>query len=277
MTDSGKSIRLHRILDADTHKGVVVAFDHGLMLGPIPGISPPRERIGMFLEGGADAVLLSPGVLRAGAEVFAGKKAGVIVRLDWTNMWRDPKLLGFAEGSSCAIALVEDAVRWGADAVLTYLFVGLTEAASEAEEVRRNAEVNRACERLGMVHIIEPMARGSRVQRANSKEFVALHTRMAGELGADLIKTDFLDQESDTVEVVSTSLVPVLLAGGPKISESSALGVIERSVRAGAAGIVFGRNVFQAADPVAFLRDTRRVIHGATETHPAGGGAVEAR
>src|SRR5215469_14337158 len=148
MTDSGKSIRLHRILDADTHKGVVVAFDHGLMLGPIPGISPPRERIGMFLEGGADAVLLSPGVLRVSADVFAGKKAGVIVRLDWTNMWRDPKLLGFAEGSSCAIAMVEDAVRWGADAVLTYLFVGLTEAASEAEEVRRNAEVNRACERL---------------------------------------------------------------------------------------------------------------------------------
>jgi fructose-bisphosphate aldolase, class I len=263
MSNSGKSLRLHRILDVSTRKGVVVAFDHGLMLGPIPGISPPRERLGMFLDGGADAVLMSPGVLRANADVFAGRRTGIIVRLDWTNMWRDPKLLGFEEGRSCSIALVEDAVRWGADAVLTYLFVGLADAACEAEEVRRNAEVNRACERFGMVHIIEPMARGSRVERTNSKEFVALHTRMAGELGADLIKTDFLDQESDTTEVVSTSLVPVLLAGGAKIAESSALAVIERSVRAGAAGIVFGRNVFQASDPVSFLRDARRVIHGA--------------
>jgi len=255
-------LRLYRILDVDTRKAVIVAFDHGLMLGPIPGLDPPRERLGMFLQGGADAVLLSPGMLRASRDLLAGRRAGIIVRLDWTNMWRDPKLLGFAEGRSCPIGSVEDAVRWGADAVLTYMFIGSADAASEAEEVRRTAEVNRACERFGMVHIIESMARGSRVERPNAKEFVALHTRMAGELGADLLKTDFLDQESDTAEVVSTSLVPILLAGGPKITESSALGVIERSVRAGAAGIVFGRNVFQASDPVVFLREARRAVHG---------------
>jgi fructose-bisphosphate aldolase/2-amino-3,7-dideoxy-D-threo-hept-6-ulosonate synthase len=85
---------------------------------------------------------------------------------------------------------------------------------------------------------------------------------MAGELGADLLKTDFLDQESDTAEVVSTSLVPVLLAGGPKMTEATVLGIIERSVRAGAAGIVFGRNVFQASNPVTFLREARRAVHG---------------
>ena len=139
MPGSGKLFRLQRILDPDTRKAVVVAFDHGLMVGPIPGISPPRERVGMFLEGGADAVLLSPGMLRANADVLAGRGAGIIVRLDWTNMWRDPKLLGFEEGRSCPIALVEDAVRWAADAVLTYMFIGSTDASSEAEEVRRNA------------------------------------------------------------------------------------------------------------------------------------------
>jgi len=270
MPDSGKSFRLYRILDRNTRKGVVVAFDHGLMLGPIPGLSPHDERLGMFLEGGANAILLSPGMLRASADLLVGKGIGIIVRLDWTNMWRDPKLLGFGEGRSCAIASVEDAVRWGADAVLTYMFVGSADAASEAEEIRRNAEVNRACERFGMVHIIESMARGSRVERPSSKELVALHTRMAGELGADLIKTDFLDQESDTAEVVSTSLIPVLLAGGPKMTEASALALIERSVRAGAAGIVFGRNVFQAADPVAFLLGARRAIHG-PEPSPGSG------
>ena len=262
MSDSGKSLRLYRILDIRTRKGVIVAFDHGLMLGPIAGLGPPRERLGMFLEGGADAILLSPGMLRASKDLLAGRRAGIIVRLDWTNMWRDPKLLGFGEGRSCAIGSVEDAVRWGADAVLTYLFIGSVDAASEAEEIRRNAEVNRACERFGVIHIIESMARGSRVERTNSKELVALHTRMAGELGADLIKTDFLDQESDTAEVISTSLIPVLLAGGPKMAEVSALGLIERSVRAGASGIVFGRNVFQASDPVAFLLAARRAVHG---------------
>jgi DhnA family fructose-bisphosphate aldolase class Ia len=262
MIHSGKLLRLYHILNSGTQKGVIVAYDHGLMLGPIPALGPTRERLRQFIQGGADALLMSPGMLRTSGEVLAGNRVGIIVRLDWTNMWRAPDLLGFGEGRTCAVAAVEDAIRWGADAVLTYLFVGLNDAAAEAEEVRRNAEVNRACERLGMVHVIEPMARGTRVSSPNRKEFVALHTRIAGELGADLIKTDFLETESETAEVVSTSLVPILLAGGTKMDDSRALEVIDHSVRAGAAGIIFGRNVFQASDPVSFLLAARRVVHG---------------
>lgn len=262
MTDSGKLLRLNRILNPQTQKGVMVAYDHGLMLGPIPGLGPTRERLRQFVDGGADAILMPPGTLRASADFLAGTRVGIIVRLDWTNMWRASELLGFQEGRTCPIAAVEEAIRWGADAVLTYLFVGLNDAAAEAEEVRRNAEVNRACERFGMVHIIESMARGARVGSPNRKEFVALHTRLAGELGADLIKTDFLETEEETTAVVSASLVPILLAGGLKMDDTRALEVIERSVRAGAAGIIFGRNVFQAQDPAAFLRAARQAVHG---------------
>lgn len=268
MAESGKLLRLSRILDPQTHRGVIVAFDHGVMLGPIPGLTPPRERLKLFLEGGADAVLITPGMLRHCADVLAGSNKGVILRLDWTNMWRGPDMLGFDEGRTCALAAVEDAVRWGADAVDTYLFVGLNDAAAEAEEVRRNAEVNRACERLGIVHVVESMARGERVERPNSRELIALHTRIAGELGADLIKTDFLEEEADTAEVLASSLVPVLLAGGTKMDEKRVLGVVERSVRAGAAGIIFGRNVFQASDPVAFLRAARKIVHGSPPKTP---------
>jgi DhnA family fructose-bisphosphate aldolase class Ia len=263
MPESGKLLRLNRILNPRTHKGVVVAFDHGLMLGPIPGLGLPRDRIRQFLDGAADAILMSSGMLRACEDLLAVSRVGIIVRLDWTNLWRTPDLLGFEEGRTCALAAVEDATRWGADAVMTYLFVGLNDAAAEADEVRRNAEVNRACERLGMLHIIESMARGKRVDTPNRKDLVAFHTRVAGELGADLIKTDFLNSEAETAEVVSTSLVPILLAGGAKmVDDAHALEVVERSVRAGAAGIIFGRNVFQSPDPVGFLHAARRAVHG---------------
>ena len=80
------------------------------------------------------------------------------MRVDWTNQWRDPSMLGFDEGRTAALAMVEDAVRWGADAVLTYMFVGLDDPAAEANEIRRNAEINRSCERLGIVHIVESVA-----------------------------------------------------------------------------------------------------------------------
>jgi len=260
--DSGKLIRLSRILNPRTSRGVVVAFDHGLMLGPIPGTSPPRERLRLFLDAGVDAVLLSPGLLRQSAGLFAQKRAGVIVRLDWTNQWRDRSLLGFDEGRTCALAAVENAVRWGADAVLTYLFVGLDDAAAEASGVRRNAEVNRACERFGMVHIMESMARGRRVDQENRKDLVAFHTRVAGELGADLIKTDILPSEQDTAEIVATGLVPILLAGGPKTDEPAVLALVHRLVQAGASGIIFGRNVFQSGDPAAFLRAAIKAVRG---------------
>jgi fructose-bisphosphate aldolase, class I len=262
MSDCGKLIRLKRLLNPRTNKSVMVAFDHGLMLGAIPGMSPPRERLQLFIDAGVNAILLSSGLIRRSADLFAGRQVGVIARLDWTNQWRDPSILGFPEGRTSTLAMVEDAVRWGADAVLTYMFVGLDDAAAEAQEVSRNAEVNRACERFGMVHIIESMARGRRVDQPSRKDLVAFHTRVAGELGADLIKTDILPNEQDTAEIVSTSLVPILLAGGPKVEDSGVLALVQRLVRAGASGIIFGRNVFQSTDPAAFLREARNAVHG---------------
>jgi DhnA family fructose-bisphosphate aldolase class Ia len=261
MDSSGKRLRLSRILDPKTKRGVVVAYDHGLMLGAIPGLDPPRERVKLFIEAGCNAVLITPGLLRQTADIFAGHGTGIIMRVDWTNMWRSAAQLGFEEGRTEVIAAVEDAVRWGADAVLSYLFLGLSDAAAEAEGIRRNGEINRACERLGIVHVIESMARGGRMTVVNKKEYVALHTRIAAELGADVIKTDFLDRDEDTAEVMSHALVPVLLAGGAKMDEKQALAVIEHSVRAGASGIIFGRNVFQSADPAAFIREAKRIIH----------------
>ena len=261
IVDCGKLIRLKRLLNRRTNKGVIVAFDHGLMVGPIPGISPPHERLQLFLDAGVDAILLSMGLFRRSVDLFAGRQAGVILRLDWTNQWRETSMLGFDEGRTSALAAVEDAVRLGADAVLTYMFVGLDDPAAEADEVRRNAEVNRACERFGMVHIVESMARGRRVDQPNRKDLVAFHTRVAGELGADLIKTDFLPSEQDTAEIVATSLVPILLAGGPKVEESGLLALVHRLVRAGASGIIFGRNVFQSANPAAFLEAARAAVH----------------
>lgn len=258
---AGKILRLYRILDRSSRRAVVVAYDHGLMLGPVPGLDPPDSRLQVFLDGRVNAILVSPGMVRTAVPMLNGHSVGLIVRMDWTNMWRAPELLGFQEGRGCAIASVEDAVRWGADAVLSYLFIGLDDATAEVEEVHRNAQINRACERFGIVHIVEPMARGKRVDRPNRVEYVSLHVRIAGELGADLIKTDFLENESETAQVVATSLVPVLLAGGSKIEDAQALRVVEQSVRAGASGIIFGRNVFQSENPVEFLRTARTVVH----------------
>jgi DhnA family fructose-bisphosphate aldolase class Ia len=59
MGDYGKAIRLNRILRA-RRKGsgaLVVAFDHPIVHGPIPGTINPASQISRFLESDIDALL----------------------------------------------------------------------------------------------------------------------------------------------------------------------------------------------------------------------------
>lgn len=262
--DCGKNVRLGRILDPGTKKSVAVAFDHGLSSGPIPGNVKPREMMVQLVEGGADAVLVTPGVARLCADFFVGKSApALILRLDWTNMFRPGEKLGYKEGRTSLIGSVEDAVRFGADAVLTFMFIGYEDPDVEAREIEKNAIIARACEAVGMPHIIEPMARGL---LASSRRFdatlIRMHVRNAAELGADAIKTDYSGQKETFESVVEGCPVPILIAGGPKAETVEAgLEMVDGAMQAGATGVLFGRNIFQAPDPANMVRAIRAIVH----------------
>jgi DhnA family fructose-bisphosphate aldolase class Ia len=61
--------------------------------------------------------------------------------------------------------------------------------------------------------------------------------------------------------VVESCPTPILALGGPKhASEEAALEVIRDVALAGAAGVIFGRNVFQAKNLEQFLRRARKVL-----------------
>ena len=262
--DCGKALRLGRIIDPKSKRAVCVAFDHGLDIGPMPGIVDARAAMAKLVEGGADAVLVSPGVARLCADQFCGKDApALILRLDWTNIWRPIDQLSYAEGRTRLIASVEDAVRLGADAVLTFMFVGYDDPDVEADEVAKNGEISRACEALGMPHFIEPMARGRKIaSRAMEDEIIAFHVRMAAELGADAIKTDYSGSPSGYAAVTEACHVPILIAGGPKVdSVAASLEMVRGAIEAGAAGTLLGRNILQAADPAKMLRAIRAIVH----------------
>ncbi len=78
---------------------------------------------------------------------------------------------------------------------------------------------------------------------------------MAGEIGADLIKTDYTGDKDSFRQIVNASPVPVMIAGGPKMSTlSDILQTVYDSMEAGACGIFFGRNVFQASDPAKMVK-----------------------
>lgn len=261
MSNTGKRIRLNRILREHGQRSLVVAFDHALVLGPIRGTENPTEQIRTFANANVDGILLNLGLLRHCSEAFrAGRTPGIIARIDWTTVWNS-----LSEGTggalrSCMLATPEEALRLGADAVLTYMVVGTGDADFEAREIERNAAVARECERLGIPLIVETLARGKNVENPGDPKWLKLHTRMAVELGADVIKTDYAGDITGMQSVVEACPIPILVLGGSR--NAAALEVVRGVVAAGAAGVFFGRNVFQADDISAFLEAARTVLDG---------------
>jgi DhnA family fructose-bisphosphate aldolase class Ia len=56
--------------------------------------------------------------------------------------------------------------------------------------------------------------------------------------------------------------VPVLIAGGPRMETAQeTLQVVRDATEAGAAGVVFGRNIWQSGDTRGMIRALNNVIH----------------
>jgi DhnA family fructose-bisphosphate aldolase class Ia len=264
VSDFGKRIRMNRILRGPGRGALVVAFDHALVIGPIPGTENPARQIRQFVDARVDAVLLNLGLLRSCCDSFApGTSVGLVARIDWTTVWKN--LTEGTDGKSlcCMLASPEDALRHGADAVLTYMIVGTGDADFETKEVARNAQVARECERVGIPLIVESLARGKAVTNYSDPKWLKLHTRMAVELGADMIKTDYSGDARSMSSVIQDCPIPLLVLGGSRsASEDEALDVVRGAMDAGAAGVFFGRNVFQSEDIGSFLRRARTVLDG---------------
>lgn len=243
----GREIRLRRLFGAG--RAVIIAVDHGLFDGPIPGMEdlPATAR---KINPVVDAVLLAPGMLRHCSEVFAGSRRPLaVVRLNWNTVycfhWTYRQAVSaFAYG-------VEDALREGMDLAL----VSLTLATGSEERDARNVEIfsrlTTEAHRLGIPVIGEYFPTGhTEMSPAELHENVRIGSRIVAELGADAIKTFYTH---DFAAVTGTCPVPVLGLGAEKLpTQLDALRLAEAEVLAGAGGVVFGRNAIQVPDPQAF-------------------------
>jgi putative autoinducer-2 (AI-2) aldolase len=94
---------------------------------------------------------------------------------------------------------------------------------------------------------------------ARDARYLGLATRIAAEIGSHMVKTYYCAEDFE--KVVEGCPVPVVIAGGKKISERDALEMSYNAISKGAAGVDMGRNIFQSENPVAMIQAVRAVVH----------------
>ncbi len=277
---TGKQIRLGRILPGKKFRGACFAADHGMQLGPIPGLVDLRAAISDAVETGFDAVILSPGGLARCADLFAHRGApAAILRVDQTTMWRMGSKTGYAEGHTRLLVAVDDAARMGADAVITYFFVGHKDPALEDAMFELAGRVARRARELGIVYIAEPMAaRDGLYPKIFDGAVVAANARMAIEIGADIVKCDWPGSVRGCRRLVASAMgAPVMIAGGPREgSEEDTVDLVAKLLQGGANGIMFGRSLFQSDKRRRLMRVLRAMIHEGLSADDAKAGLLEA-
>ncbi|MBI1357337.1 MAG: hypothetical protein GC160_23595 [Acidobacteria bacterium] len=258
----GKALRLRRLTARG--RAVIVALDHGNAGGMVPGLENPVDVVKMCANEGADAVLVTPGVLEQAVDEIGD--LAVLLRLDGGATTIGPA------APMRVFCSMEDALAMGADAVVLNATIGAIHEGFELEKVGRIASEGR---RWGLPVVAEILSQrmlgnhmdftgeGKEMLPSDIAQDVSMACRLGVELGADAIKTRYCGDIDAFRRIASCTTRPILVAGGPKRSSSleSTLRLVEEVLEAGAAGVIFGRNIWQQPDPAGALRAVSALVH----------------
>jgi class I fructose-bisphosphate aldolase len=251
----------HRIrrLFAEDNRIVIVAFDHAAFMGPVRGLEKPGQLIDDIVATGIDSVLTTMGIART----FCGKfgHLGLILRVDGGATMRSPKMGDIALSFS-----VQDALRLGADAVACMGMIGFDE---EPSSLRNLAELSSQSAEWNMPLLAEMLVKGTDDGELTVED-VEFAMRIGVELGADLIKAPFVGPATDFTAAIQSCYCPVVVLGGAKMDEPTALlENVAEAIDAGATGVAIGRNVWQHPNPASVCRALVAIVHGGANVSQA--------
>lgn len=243
--DWGMQSRLARIFNPQDNKTVMLAFDHGYFQGPTTGLERIDINIAPLFEH-TDVLMCTRGILRAQVPVTTNKP--VVLRASGAN-----SILTELSNEAVAVAM-DDAVRLNVAAVAAQVYIGTEH---EHQSIKNIIKMVDAGMRVGMPVMA---VTGVGKDMARDQRYFSLASRIAAEMGANIIKTYFV--EEGFKRITAGCPVPIVIAGGKKLPENEALDMCFRAIDQGASGVDMGRNIFQSENPVAMMKAIRAVVHG---------------
>jgi putative autoinducer-2 (AI-2) aldolase len=245
--DWGMKNRLARIFNPQSGRTVMLAIDHGYFQGPTTGL----ERIDLNIlpiAPYADTLMLTRGILRS--IVPPSLSQSIVLRVSGGT-----SILKELSNEELAVD-IEDAIRLNVCAMAVQVFIGGEYERQSIINMTKMVDLGTryGIPTLAVTAVGKDMARDARYFR--------LATRICAELGAQYIKSYYIEEGFETV--TASCPVPIVMAGGKKIPELDALTMAYRAVQEGAAGVDMGRNIFQAESPTAMIQAVKAVVHNNT-------------
>ena len=250
--DWGMKSRLAQIFSPQSGNTVMLAFDHGYIMGPTSGLERMDLTIVPLIEH-ADCIMCTRGALRSIVPPSCGK----------------PLSLRFSAGSTILTSLndecimdIEEAIR--VNATILAVMVAIGDQKMEAHTIRTLTKTidlgtRYSIPTMGVTAVGKELVRDAR--------YLGMASRVCAENGAHVIKTYYCDKDFE--QVVNSVPVPIVIAGGKKLPERDALEMAYRAINDGAAGVDMGRNIFQAEYPTAMIQAVREVVHNGAKPDQA--------
>jgi len=271
-----KSYRLNRLFNAQSNRCFDVAVDHGFFNegGFLKGIEDIEAAVATLVEANPDAIQLTIGQAPILQSLPGKAKPALVLRSDVANVY------GTDLPDHLFSRVIENATEQAVQLDAACLVVNLFNIPSEPEVtddcIQNILDLKPQCDALAMPLMIEPLvfkpnAESGGYQVDGDLEKILPLVRQAVELGADVIKADPTDDPADYHQVIQIAgRIPVLVRGGGRVSDEEILRRTHVLLEQGAAGIVYGRNIIQHANPAGMTRALMALVHeGATPTTAA--------
>jgi putative autoinducer-2 (AI-2) aldolase len=243
--DWGRNNRLARILPglARGKGSVMLAIDHGYFMGPTTGLEDPVKTIVPIMDL-ADSLMLTRGILEKC--IPHGKNIPIVLRVSSGN-----SILNEDLSNEKLCVSVEDSIRLNSSALAFSIYIG---SEYEHQTIVEFSNLVSQAHSLGLP-VVAVTAVGKDMNR--DLRYLSLSSRIAAELGADVVKTYYC---KGFEKLIDSCPVPVVVAGGKKTSEKEALELASNAIKCGAAGVDMGRNIFQSDNPKAMIKAIRSVV-----------------
>lgn len=247
-------VNLNKILKEG--KALFLAYDQGLEHGPESDFDDknvdPLYIIDIAKKGKFQGIVFQKGLAEKYQKEIKASKIPLIIKLNGkTKLFK-------GEPYSPPLGKVEEAIKLGADAIGYTIYIGSeyeSKMFEEFEKIERNAHEK------GLPVITWIYPRGKSVKNDVSKEMMSYSARVGLELGADIVKMKYGENQKNLKRAVkSAAKTKVVISGGTKKSEKEFLKEVREIMDSGAIGLAVGRNIWQHKNPLEITKKIQKII-----------------